>query len=243
MLSCLLTLSAKRYVIMLMTYDVCLNRLRSAADEGELLDNDVLSLTSSDPSASALLALSPREQEVAVEEEEGEPSETSRRPCPAYAELLEVMECASGRLQPPWEHVKKGTARGQLDERFPSDHGAAPVSLPFLPDLHVEIEKAWKNPYSARNHRHQRANFADVEGMSQHGRWCESSERRRHTWQRLKPAYCSDPILGPDRQEVLACPDSRIGGASYNQPGPMIVFLMACLQAWRAIALSGLKEP
>ncbi|ROL45268.1 hypothetical protein DPX16_17879 [Anabarilius grahami] len=55
--------------------------------------------------------------------------------------------------------VKKGAALGRLDERFLSGHNpTAPVSLPFLPDLHVEIEKAWKNPYST-----------DVEGLSQHG--------------------------------------------------------------------------
>ncbi|ROI81362.1 hypothetical protein DPX16_14791 [Anabarilius grahami] len=141
------------------------------ADEGELLDDDdVLSLTSSDPAASALLASSPREQEMANEEEAGEPAETSKPPCPAHAELLEVMERGSGRLQLPWERVKKGAARGRLDERFLSGHNTvAPVSLPFLPDLHVEIEKAWKNPYLARIHQHQRANFSDVEGLSQHG--------------------------------------------------------------------------
>ncbi|ROJ25309.1 hypothetical protein DPX16_20122 [Anabarilius grahami] len=143
----------------------------TAADEGELLnDDDVLSLTSSDPAASALLAASPREQEMAFEEEASEPAETSEHPCPVYAELLEVMEHASGRLQLPWDRVRKEVTRGRLDERFLSGHNkAAPVSLPFLPDLHVEIEKAWKNPYSARIHLHQRANFADVEGLSQHG--------------------------------------------------------------------------
>ncbi|ROI69465.1 hypothetical protein DPX16_14405 [Anabarilius grahami] len=160
------------------------------ADKGEVLEDDVLSLTSSDPAASALLALSPREQEVADEEEEGEPSETSKPPCPAYVELLEVMEHASGRLQQPWDRVKKGTARERLDERFLSVHNpAAPVSLPFLPDLHVEIEKAWKNPYSARIHRHQQASFADVEGMSQHGSFNSTktaatdhdSKQSRHT--------------------------------------------------------------
>ncbi|ROJ62565.1 hypothetical protein DPX16_21551 [Anabarilius grahami] len=146
-------------------------RFELKSDEGELLDNDdVLSLISSDPAASALLAGSPREQEMAFEEEAGEPAETSKPPCPTYAELLEVMERASGRLQLPWERVKKGAARGRLAKRFLSGHNkAAPVSLPFLPDLHVEIEKAWKNPYSAHIHLHQRANFADVEGLSQHG--------------------------------------------------------------------------
>ncbi|ROL46701.1 hypothetical protein DPX16_12594 [Anabarilius grahami] len=152
-----------------------------SADEGELLDkDDVLSLTSSDPAASAHLAASPREQEMAFEEEAGEPAETSKPPCPAYVELLEVMERASGRLQLPWEHVKRGVACGRLDERFLSGHNkAAPVSLPFLPDLHVEIEKAWKNPYSARIHLHQRANFADMEGLSQHGQGQRSSVASR----------------------------------------------------------------
>ncbi|ROI65360.1 hypothetical protein DPX16_0342 [Anabarilius grahami] len=125
---------------------------------------------SSDPAASVLLAASPREQEMAVGELAGEPVDSSKPPCPAYAELLEVMERASGRLQLPWERVKRGTARGWLDERFLAGHDpAAPVSLPFISDLHVEIKKAWKNPYSACIHRHQRVNFADVEGFSQHG--------------------------------------------------------------------------
>ncbi|ROL45669.1 hypothetical protein DPX16_17785 [Anabarilius grahami] len=57
---------------------------------------------------------------MAVEEEEGEPSETSRPPCPAYVELLEVMEHASGRLQLPWERVKKGDADGLANSSFPT---------------------------------------------------------------------------------------------------------------------------
>ncbi|ROL48464.1 Retrotransposon-derived protein PEG10 [Anabarilius grahami] len=155
----------------------------AAADEDVLLnDDDVLSLTSSDPGASALLAAGPREQEMAVEEEADEPAAPSRPPCPAYAELLEVMDRASGRLQLPWGRVWKETARGRLDERFLSGHNPiTPVSLPFLPDLHVEIKRAWKCPYSARIHPHQRGNFADVEELGQHGKMeefvvCEPQE-------------------------------------------------------------------
>ncbi|ROJ30555.1 hypothetical protein DPX16_1534 [Anabarilius grahami] len=106
----------------------------------------------------------------AAEEEASEAASFSRPPCPAYAELLEVMERAAGRLQLPWQREREETARGRLDERFLSGHNpVTPVSLPFLPDLHVETEKAWKNPYSARIHTHQRSNFADVEGLRQHG--------------------------------------------------------------------------
>lgn len=86
------------------------------------------------------------------------------------AELLGVMERVSARLQLPWEHMREGTAHSRLDEWFLSDHDPpAPMSLPFLPDLHSEIEKAWKNPYSAHIHRYQHANDANVEGMREHG--------------------------------------------------------------------------
>ncbi|ROL46045.1 hypothetical protein DPX16_3686 [Anabarilius grahami] len=110
-----------------------------AAGEDELLDdNDVLSLMSSDRGVSALLASSPGKQEMVVEEKAG-------------------CSCLGSALR-EGPHVDGSTSSGP----------AAPVSLPFLPDLHVEIEKAWKNPYSVRIHRHQWANFADVEGLSQH---------------------------------------------------------------------------
>ncbi|ROI93618.1 hypothetical protein DPX16_3288 [Anabarilius grahami] len=151
---------------------VTVSQPQAAAGEDAILNDDnVLSVTSSDPGASVLLAASPREQAMAVEEGAGETASFSRPPCSAYTELLEVMERAASRLQLPWERVKRETAHGRLDERFLSDHNpVTPVSLPFLPDLHVEIEKAWKSPYSARIHAHQRGNFADVEGLRQHGK-------------------------------------------------------------------------
>ncbi|KAL0173628.1 hypothetical protein M9458_029596, partial [Cirrhinus mrigala] len=65
----------------------------SAGDESELLDDDdVISLTSSDPAASALLGFTQEEQELLDEEMQSEPSQSS---CPAYDELLEVMEHAT----------------------------------------------------------------------------------------------------------------------------------------------------
>ncbi len=43
------------------------------------------------------------------------------------------------------------------------------MSLPFLPDLHSEIMKAWDKPYSARIHRYKHANYADIEGRRERG--------------------------------------------------------------------------
>ncbi len=69
----------------------------SAANEGELLDDDdAISLTSSDPAARALLGYAQEEQEMSEGEEvETEPSQSS---CPTYDELLEVMERTTASL-------------------------------------------------------------------------------------------------------------------------------------------------
>ncbi len=77
----------------------------SAANEGERLDDDdAISLTSFDPAASALLGYAQEEQEMSKgEEAEAEPAQSS---CPAYDELLEVMERATGRLYLPWKRAK-----------------------------------------------------------------------------------------------------------------------------------------
>ncbi len=74
----------------------------SAGNEGEPLDyDDVISLTSSDPAASALLGYTPDKQEMAEGEEEE--TESSQISCPAYEELLEVMEVLTCRgSEPRW---------------------------------------------------------------------------------------------------------------------------------------------
>ncbi|ROJ30483.1 hypothetical protein DPX16_1049 [Anabarilius grahami] len=168
-------------------------------------DDDVLSLTSSDPGASVLLAQSPREKEMAEAGEASELAAPARPPSAAFSELLEVMERASSRLQLPWERVRREPARSRLDDRFLSTHNpVTPASLPFLPDLHFEIERAWKNPFSARIHQHQRANFADVEGLGQHGRWLRSSGRQRHAPRRLDLASRSDPAQRQAQRDSVA---------------------------------------
>ncbi len=77
----------------------------SAANEGERLDDDdAISLTSFDPAASALLGYAQEEQEMSKgEEAEAEPAQSS---CPAYDELLEVVERATARLYLQWKRAK-----------------------------------------------------------------------------------------------------------------------------------------
>ncbi len=74
-------------------------------------DDDAIALTSSDPAAGALLGYAQEEQEMSEGEEvETEPSQTS---CPAYDELLEVMECATARLDLPWKRAKMVVLRSK----------------------------------------------------------------------------------------------------------------------------------
>ncbi len=86
-------------------------------NEGELLDcDDAISLTSSDPVASALLGYAQEEQEMFEGEEvETEPSQSS---CPVYEERLEVMERATARLDLPWERTKMAASRGSMSGIF-----------------------------------------------------------------------------------------------------------------------------
>ncbi|KAL1255344.1 hypothetical protein QQF64_013405 [Cirrhinus molitorella] len=73
-------------------------------DESELLEDDAISLTQSDPAASALLG-SPQQEQEMLDEEEHFHTESSHSSCPAYEELLEVMDRAtvgpSFRVGPP----------------------------------------------------------------------------------------------------------------------------------------------
>ncbi len=93
-------------------------------------------------------------------------TELSQTSCPAYEELLDVMERATARLDLPWERTKMTAPRGRLDERYLSGHKTpAQVNLPFLPDHHTEVEKEWKKPFSSRIHRFQHTSYANIIGM------------------------------------------------------------------------------
>ncbi len=92
-----------------------------AENESELLHyDDAISLTSSDSSASALLGYAQEEQEV-FEGEEVE-TELPQSSCPAYEELLEVMERATARLDLLWRRTRMVAPQWRLDEQYLSGH-------------------------------------------------------------------------------------------------------------------------
>ncbi len=102
-------------------------------------------------------------------------------------------------------------ARSRLDERFLSGHNLpAPVSLPFLPDLHDEIMKAWDKPYSARIHRYKPVNYADIEGMREH---CYAS--MPPTLVSYLSAGVTSTLKAPDLPSKPLKNTSRLNGRAY----------------------------
>ncbi len=214
----------------------------SAANEGERLDDDdAIPLTSSDPAAGALLGYTQEEQEMSEgEEAEAEPAQSS---CPAYDELLEVMERATARLDLPWKRAKMVAPQGRLDERYLSGHSPpARVSLPFLPDFHAEVEREWKKPFSARIHRFQHTSYANVEGMRENG------------YERMPPveetlaSYLSvgetSSLKAPSLPSKPLQETSRLNGKAYAAAGQAVASLhtMAVLQAYQADLLKDLDK-
>ncbi|KAL0202332.1 hypothetical protein M9458_000350, partial [Cirrhinus mrigala] len=213
----------------------------SAGDESELLeDDDVISLTSSHPAASALLGFTQEEQELLDEEMQSESSQTS---CPTYVELLEVMERATARLDLPWKWVKKTAPRGRLDERFLSDHNPpAQVSLPFLPDLHSEVVKAWNKPFSSRIYRFQQTSYANIEEMRENGyEKMPPIEETLASYLSLGEASSlKAPSLPTEPLQRTSC----LNGRAYAAVGQAVASLhtMAVLQAYQADLLKDLHK-
>ncbi len=214
----------------------------SAKNEGKPLDyDDVISLTSSDPAASALLGYAQKEQEMS--ENEDVETELSQTSCPAYEDLLGVMERATARLDLPWERTKMAAPRGRLDERYLSGHKTpAQVNLPFLPDLHTEVEKEWKKPFSSRIHRFQHTSYANITGMRENG------------YERMPPveetlaSYLSmgetASLKVPSLPSMPLQATSRLNDRAYAAAGQAVASLhtMAVLQAYQADLLKDLDN-
>ncbi len=90
---------------------------------------------------------------------------------PQYEELLEVVTRAVAKLNINWpadDQTEK--QRSKLDERFLLSK-SLPLrrSLPFFPDLHTEVSRSWKNPFSSRLFIPASDYYGNVAGLSECG--------------------------------------------------------------------------
>ncbi len=132
--------------------------------------------------------------------------------------------------------------RGHLDERYRSGHKhPAQVSLPFLPDLHTEVEKEWKKPFSSRIHRFQHTSYTNIARMRENG------------YEKMPPVKETLAIyLSMGKTASLKVPSlpskplqdtSRLNGRAYAAAGQAVASLHTmALQAYQADLLKDLDN-
>ncbi len=133
--------------------------------------------------------------------------------------------------------------RGRLDERYLSGHKTpAQVNLPFLPDLHTDVEKEWKKPFSSRIHRFQHTSYANIIVMRENGyeRMPPVEETLASYLSMGETASLKVPSLPAMPLQVT----SRLNGRVYAEAGQAVASLhtMAVLQAYQADLLKDLDN-
>ncbi len=80
------------------------------------------------------------------------PSGQEARPSAAYSELVDVLSRATEKLALDWPDEPCESRASKLDKRFLSGAHSKPErrKLPFFSDLHQEISRSWKQPFSSR---------------------------------------------------------------------------------------------
>ncbi|KAI2645290.1 NADP-dependent malic enzyme, chloroplastic [Labeo rohita] len=197
----------------------------SVTDESELRDDDAISLTSSDPGASALLASDHEDQDMVDEgeEAEAEPSQTS---CPAYAELLEVME--SGVVS--------------MSATFPTIVPPLKRAFHFFP---ISIRRSrrhgkTRSPLTLIDFKH--TSYANIEGMRENG------YERMPPVEEMLACYLSSgqtsSLKAPSLPSKLLQDTSHLNGKAYAAAGQAVASLhtMAVLQAYQADLLKDLDD-
>ncbi len=108
------------------------------------------------------------------------------------------------------------------------------MSLPFLPDLHAEVEREWKKTFSSRIHWFQHTSYANIEGMPPVEETLASYLSVGETSSLKAPSLPSKPL-----QET-----SRLNGRAYAAAGQAVTSLhtMAVLQAYQVDLLKDLDK-
>ncbi len=98
------------------------------------------------------------------------PSGHEARPSAANSELVDVLSRATEKLSLDWPDEPRESQSSKLDERFLSGPNSRPErrKLPFFSDLHHEISRSWKQPFSSRLTNAAAADFREREYCSGH---------------------------------------------------------------------------
>ncbi len=189
------------------------------------LGSEARSADSSPQRAGPVFHLSP------YEEEDVESTGFSPTLSPQYEELLEVVTRAVAKLNINWPaDDQTEEQRSKLDERFLRSK-SLPLrrSLPFFPDLHTEVSRSWKRPFSARLFIPASDYYGNVAGLSECGYLAPgAASSLKAPVLPTKPLRGSSALLGK-------------GYAAAGQAGACL-HTMAVLQAYQADLLKELDE-
>ncbi len=178
------------------------------------------------------------------EEEDVESTGFSPTLSPQYEELLEVVTRAVAKLNINWPaDDQTEEQRSKLDERFLSSK-SLPLrrSLPFFPDLHTEVSRSWKRPFSSRLFIPASDYYGNVAGLS------ECGYRAMPRVEQMLASYLAPGAASSLKAPVLPTKplrgSSALLGKGYAAAGQASACLhtMAVLQAYQADLLKELDE-
>ncbi len=178
------------------------------------------------------------------EEEDVESADYSPIQSPQYEELLEVVTRAVAKLNIDWPADNQTEKqRSKLDERFLRSK-SLPIrrSLPFFPDLHTEVSRSWRNPFSSRLFIPASDYYGNVAGLSVCG------YRAMPRVEQMLTGYLSPSAASSPNAPVLPTKPLRMSsalvGKGYTAAGQAGACLhtMSVLQAYQADLLKELDE-
>ncbi len=156
------------------------------------------------------------------------------RPSATYSELVDVLSRATEKLSLDWPDEPRESQASKLDERFLSGPNSRPQrrKLPFFSDLHQEISRSWKQPFSSRLTNAAAADFTAIPVVE--------DTLASHLSPSLAPSWKSRPLLPTKPCRTT----SALIGKSYIAAGQagMALHTMAILQAYQADVLKEMDE-
>ncbi len=155
------------------------------------------------------------------------PSGQEAQSSAAYSEDVDVLSRATAKLTLDWPDEPRESQSLKLDERFLSGPNSRPErrKLPFFSDLHHEISRSWKQPFSSRLTNAAAADFTNLVGSVEQGYTAIPVVKdilASHLSPSLEPSWKSRPLFPtkPCRTTSALIGKSYITGRS-GRYGPL----------------------
>ncbi len=128
------------------------------------------------------------------------PSGQEAWPSAAYSELVDVLSRATEKLALDWPDEPCESQAWKLDERFLSGPNSRPEwrKLPFFSDLHQEISRSLKQPFSSHLTNAAATDFTNLVGSVEQGYTATpvvEDTLASHISPSLAPSWKSRPLL------------------------------------------------